>query len=67
MGLFLAETSFADLSMGKNTDNGTVFSDTLHLTSNGFAAVFCMLFGVTSEGLLLGSIPVFVEATFDFV
>lgn len=66
VSLLLLERSLADLSVCKNADNGSVFLDTLELTSNRLCTL-CMLLGITSESLSLGAVPVLVEATLDFV
>lgn len=67
VGLLLGETGLADLGVCEDTDDSAVFADTLELTSNGFAAVLSVLLGVAGEGLLLGAVPVLVEATLDFI
>lgn len=65
--LLLLESSLADLGVGKNTDNRAVLADALELARDGLSAVLRVLLGVASEGLLLGSVPVLVEATLKFV
>lgn len=67
VGLLLAETGLADLCVGKNTDDGAVFADTLEFTGNRLAAILSVLLGVSGERLLLRSVPVLVESTLDFV
>jgi len=53
VSLLLAQTSFADLSVGKNADNSAVFADALKLTIGQLATVLSVLLGITGEGLLL--------------
>jgi hypothetical protein len=65
--LLLAETGLADLGVGEDTDNGAVFANTLELTSSRLATIFCVLLGIASEGLLLRTVPVLVEATLDLI
>lgn len=67
VGLLLLKRGLADLRMGKHTDDGAVFLDALQLTGDGCAGVFSVLFGIFSECLFLGFVPVFVEAAFYFV
>jgi len=61
VGLLLTQAGLADLSMGKNADNSTVFADAVKLTSSQLATILGVLLGVASEGLLLRSVPVPVE------
>jgi hypothetical protein len=65
VGLLLAQTSLADLSVGKNADNSAVFADALELTSSRLATVLSVLLGVAGEGLLLRSVPVLVEPSLE--
>lgn len=67
VGLLLLEGSLADLGVGEDTDDGAVLLHALELTGDGGAAVLGVLLGVLGESLLLGLVPVLVEATLDFV
>ena len=64
VSLLLTQASLADLSVGKDPDDSTVFADALQLTSSRLAAIFSVLLSVASEGLLLRSVPVLVEPSF---
>jgi len=65
VSLLLAQTSLADLSVGQNADNSTIFADALQFTLGRLAAVLSVLLGVAGEGLLLRSVPVFVESSLE--
>jgi len=65
--LLLAETSLPDLSVSKDTNNSAIFADTFEFAGDGLATILGVLLGVTGESLFLRSIPVFVEATLNFV
>lgn len=65
--LLLAETGLADLGVCEDTDDGAVFANTLEFACGRLSAVFCVLLGIASEGFLLRTVPVFVEATFECV
>jgi hypothetical protein len=65
--LLLAETGLANLGVGEDTDNGTVFTNALELASSRLSTVLCVLLGVAGESLLLRAVPVLVEATLDLV
>jgi len=67
VGLLLLKGSLADLGMGQNTDDGAVLLDALELAGDGGAVVLGVLLGVLGESLLLGLVPVLVEATLDLV
>ena len=67
VGLLLAQTRLADLSVGENADNSAVFADTLEFTISRLATILSVLLGVASEGLLLRSVPVLVEPSFEFL
>lgn len=67
VGLLLLQGSLADLSVSEDTDDGAVLLDALEFTGDGGALVLGVLLGVLGEGLLLGLVPVLVEATLDFV
>lgn len=67
MSLLLREASFANLGVGENADDGAVFADTLEFAGDRFATVFGVLLGVPGKSLFLGSVPILVEAAFDFV
>ena len=66
VSLLLTQASLADLSVGKNADNSTVFADALKLTSSRLVTVLGVLLGVAGESLLLRSVPVLVEPSPDF-
>jgi len=65
VGLLLAQTSLTDLSVGENADNSTVFADALQFTISRLAIVLGVLLGIASESLLLRSVPVLVEPSFE--
>ena len=67
MCLLLLERCLADLSMCEDADDGAVLLDSLEFPVYGLTRVFRMLLGVLGESLLLRFIPVFVEASLDFV
>ena len=67
MSLLLGEAGLADLGVRKDTDNSAVLANALELTSDGLAAILGVLLGVASEGLLLGAVPVLVEATLELI
>ena len=53
MSLLLAQTSLADLSVGKNADDSAVLADALELTISRLATILSVLLGVAGEGLFL--------------
>lgn len=53
MGFLLLERSFADLSVGKDTDDGAVLLYTLEFAIDRLGVVLGVLLGVFREGLLL--------------
>lgn len=68
VSLLLLEAGLADLSVGKDTDDGAVLRDALEFAGDrGFRSRLGVLLGVLGEGLLLRPVPVAVEATLDFV
>ena len=67
VSLLLGETGLADLGVGEDTDNSAVLADALELASDRLATVLSILLGVAGEGLLLGAVPVLVEATLDLI
>lgn len=67
VGLLLLERSLADLGVGKDTDDSAVLLDALHLAGDGGAVGLGVLLGVLGEGLLLGLVPVLVEAALDLI
>lgn len=67
VSLLLLERGLADLGVGKDTDDGAVLLHALKLTGDGRARGLRVLLGVLGEGLLLGLVPVLVEAALDFV
>ncbi|KAM3082632.1 hypothetical protein ACMFMF_011941 [Clarireedia jacksonii] len=67
MSLLLLERSLSDLSVSKDTDDGTVFLDALEFAGDGGATVLRVLLGVLGESLLLALVPVLVESALNFV
>lgn len=67
VGLLLLERSLGDLGVGEDTDDSAVLLDALEVAGDGLASVLGVLLGVLGEGLLLGLVPVLVEATLDLV
>lgn len=67
VSLLLGKTGLAELGVGEDTDDSAVLLDALKLTGNGSTRVLRVLLGVAGEGLLLGTVPVLVEATLDLV
>jgi len=68
MGLLLAEVDLFDVSVSQNTHDSAELLDSLQLrifTIASLSLVLGKLVGVFGEGLLLGVVPVLVEATFD--
>ena len=61
------ERGFADLSMSKDTDDGTIFLDALEFAGDRRAAGLRMLLGEFGASLLLALVPVLVEAALDLV
>jgi hypothetical protein len=66
VSLLLAELELSDLGVGNNTDNSAVLADSVQLASDGVGLVLSDLLGVLGEGLLLGAVPVLVEASQNF-
>lgn len=66
VSLLLAELELSDLGVGNDTDNGAVLADAVQLASNSVGLVLGDLLGVLGEGLLLGAVPVLVEASQNF-
>lgn len=66
VGLLLANLGLADLSVSNDANDAAVLLDTLEFTSDLLGALRVLL-GVLGEGLLLGAVPVLVEAATDFV
>ena len=66
VGLLLGHRSLGDLRVGDDTYDGAVLLDLLKLGLD-FLAAIAVLLGVLGEGLLLGLVPVLVEATLDFL
>lgn len=67
VGLLLLERSLVDLGVGKHTHDGAVLLDALEVAGDGLAALLGVLLGVLGEGLLLGLVPVLVEAALHLV
>jgi len=58
----LSEVQQFHLSGSNNSDNGTIFLDSVQLYIDWFAC-FIVFFGVFREGLLFAVLPVFVESS----
>jgi hypothetical protein len=67
MGLLLTKFDERDLSVDNDTNNLAVLLDAFQLLLDWLGALGRVLFGVLGEGLLLGAVPVLVEASLDFV
>ena len=67
VGLLLLQTSLPDLSVRQHSNNSTVLANSLQLSCNRASRRLGVLLGVFGERFLLRSVPVLVEATFDFV
>lgn len=67
VSLLLGKAGLPDLGVSQNTNDSAVFANAFEFTGDRFSAVLSMLLGIPGEGLLLGTVPVLVEATFDFV
>jgi len=66
VSLLLVETDLADLSVSKDSNDGSDSLQSGDLISEKVLVVGVLL-GVLGEGFLLGSIPVLVESSLDFV
>lgn len=67
VGLLLLERGGADLGVGEDADDGAVLLDALELAGDGGTVVLGVGLGVAGEGLLLGLVPVLVEAALDLI
>lgn len=67
VGLLLLDRSLADLGVGEHTDDSAVLLDALKLAGDGGTGALGVGLGVLGEGLLLGLVPVLVEATLDLI
>jgi hypothetical protein len=67
VGLLLLDGSLADLGVGEHTDDSAVLLDALKLAGDGGTGALGVGLGVLGEGLLLGLVPVLVEATLDLI
>jgi hypothetical protein len=67
VGLLLLDGGLADLGVGEDTDDSAVLLDALKLAGDGGTGGLGVGLGVLGEGLLLGLVPVLVEATLDLV
>jgi hypothetical protein len=65
--LLLLQTGLSDLSVGQDSDDGTVLPDSLEFSGDGLTVVVGVLLGVLGESLLLGLVPRLVESSLDFV
>mmetsp|Transcript_22279 Transcript_22279/g.44821 ORF Transcript_22279/g.44821 Transcript_22279/m.44821 type:complete len:244 (+) Transcript_22279:559-1290(+) len=61
-----SQLKLSDLGVSQNTHNGAVLLDALHLGLN-ILGLLGGLLGVLSEGFLLGTVPVLVEATLEVI
>lgn len=66
MGLLLLKWSLADLGMSEDADDSAVLLNTLELEGDGLALASVLL-GVFGKCLLLGFVPILVEATLNLV
>lgn len=66
VSLLLLERGLGDLGVGEDSDDRAVFLDSLELSCDG-GALLGVLLGVLGEGLLLGLVPVLVEASLQLV
>jgi hypothetical protein len=69
VSLALSEVELGKLSAGENSDNSAVLLDSLKVALNALLALGILLIAlsVVSEGLLLGVLPVLVEAASELV
>lgn len=67
VGLLLLDRSLTNLSVGEHTDDSAVLLDALKLAGDGGTGALGVGLGVLGEGLLLGLVPVLVEATLDLI
>jgi hypothetical protein len=67
VGLLLLKRGLVDLGVGEDTDDSAVLLDALEVAGDRLASVLGVLLGVLGEGLLLGLVPVLVEATLDLI
>jgi len=66
--LLLLQAGLADLCVGKDSNDGAVFTDSLQLALDALVTgSFGHLLGVLGESLFLAAVPVLVEATLDFI
>mmetsp|Transcript_7897 Transcript_7897/g.14616 ORF Transcript_7897/g.14616 Transcript_7897/m.14616 type:complete len:321 (-) Transcript_7897:177-1139(-) len=65
MSLLQPKIELLHLGVGNNTDNGAEFLDAFQLGINVLAAILRVLLGILGEGLLLGSVPVLVQASLE--
>jgi len=68
VSLLLSVSELADLSVGQDSDDGAVFLDLADIGINSLVLVLGkILEGIFGESLLLGLVPVLVEASSDIV
>lgn len=66
MRFLLLKRSLTNLRMGEDADDSAVLLDTLKLKGDSLALA-SVFFGVLGERLLLGLVPILVEAALDLV
>jgi hypothetical protein len=69
VSLALAEVKLGELGAGENADDCAVLLDSLEVTLDGVLAlgILFVSLGIVREGLLLGVLPVLVEAALELV
>jgi len=68
MSFLLPLSEFSDLSVGQDSNDGAVLFDASEISINGLVLILREIFkGVFGESLLLGFVPVLVEASSNIV